>query len=304
MKKKVFSMLALLVAATTGAWADDDPINLTYDAQTDKWTLASMPAYDVELQVEYYDEVTLTDGQAITALNTYVGQEMWVNYSRSFTNGITSTVCLPFAYTPKAGEKFYTFNGVSYNEGTQQWVADMTQEAGATLEANKPYLFLPSATGNVDFSGAYTIPNSLEPVPATSGDWTFCGTYTQLAYPTAFVSNYVYGFAGAAQTASGDQDAVVAGEFVRAGNGSTFPVMRCYLKRDSELQAIGHRAAAMPDRIVVRLHDADGHVTSIGGQLTVKDENAQCYTLDGRLVNGQPTQKGIYVKNGKKVVIK
>ena len=54
MKKKVFSMLALLAVATTGAWADDDPINLTYDAQTDKWTLASMPAYDVELEIEYY----------------------------------------------------------------------------------------------------------------------------------------------------------------------------------------------------------------------------------------------------------
>ena len=54
MKKKILSMLALLAVATTGAWADDDPINLTYDAQTDKWTLASMPAYDVELEIEYY----------------------------------------------------------------------------------------------------------------------------------------------------------------------------------------------------------------------------------------------------------
>ena len=54
MKKKILSLLALLAVATTGAWADDDPINLTYDAQTDKWTLASMPAYDVELEVEYY----------------------------------------------------------------------------------------------------------------------------------------------------------------------------------------------------------------------------------------------------------
>ena len=35
MKKKVFSMLALLVAVVTGAWAQEpDPNNLTYDAQT------------------------------------------------------------------------------------------------------------------------------------------------------------------------------------------------------------------------------------------------------------------------------
>lgn len=54
MKKKMFSMLALLVAVVTGAWAQEpDPINLTStDGET--WTLASMPDYDVELEVEYY----------------------------------------------------------------------------------------------------------------------------------------------------------------------------------------------------------------------------------------------------------
>ena len=56
MKKKVFSMLALLAAVVTGAWAqgsDPDPIELTStDGET--WTLASMPDYDVEMEVEYY----------------------------------------------------------------------------------------------------------------------------------------------------------------------------------------------------------------------------------------------------------
>ena len=83
MKKKVFSMLALLVAATTGAWAQEpDPINLTYDAQTDKWTLASMPAYDVELEVEYYDEVTLTDGEAIVEAANAAADRMTVIFKR------------------------------------------------------------------------------------------------------------------------------------------------------------------------------------------------------------------------------
>ena len=53
MKKKVFSMLALLIAATTGAWAQD-PIDLTPNADGTEWTLASSPAYDVELEIEYY----------------------------------------------------------------------------------------------------------------------------------------------------------------------------------------------------------------------------------------------------------
>ncbi len=100
---KILTLLVLLMTAVTGAWAqgsDPDPIELTStDGET--WTLASMPDYDVELEVEYYDEVTLTDGSAITALNTHAGKEIWVNYTRSFTSGKTSTVCLPFAYTKK-----------------------------------------------------------------------------------------------------------------------------------------------------------------------------------------------------------
>ena len=58
MKKKLFSMLALLVAAKTGAWAQD-PINLTPNADGTEWTLASSPAYDVELEVTYYTKISV-----------------------------------------------------------------------------------------------------------------------------------------------------------------------------------------------------------------------------------------------------
>ena len=35
---------------------------------------------------------------------------------------------------------------------------------------------------------------------------------------------------------------------------------------------------------------------------TVNDDS--WYTVDGRKLNGMPTKKGIYVKNGRKVVVK
>ena len=57
MQKRFLSMLMLLMTAATGAWADDDPIDLTStDGKT--WTLASMPEYDVELEVEYKTNLT------------------------------------------------------------------------------------------------------------------------------------------------------------------------------------------------------------------------------------------------------
>ena len=82
MKKKVFSMLALLAVATTGAWAqgsDPDPIELTStDGET--WTLASMPAYDVELEVTYFAstpfDLTKADGSEAYGTVTFtVGGE-------------------------------------------------------------------------------------------------------------------------------------------------------------------------------------------------------------------------------------
>ncbi|MBR0118362.1 MAG: leucine-rich repeat protein [Prevotella sp.] len=45
-------------------------------------------------------------------------------------------------------------------------------------------------------------------------------------------------------------------------------------------------------------------VTGIDNSLSDMDANAHWFTLDGRRLNGKPTQKGIYVVNGQKVVIK
>ena len=58
MTKRILSMLVLLAAAVSGAWAQD-PINLTPSADYKTWTLAQTPAYDMELQVEYDTELAL-----------------------------------------------------------------------------------------------------------------------------------------------------------------------------------------------------------------------------------------------------
>ena len=301
MKKKVFSMLALLVAATTGTWAqgsDPDPIELTStDGET--WTLASMPAYDVELEVEYYDEVTLTDGEAITALDTYKGQERWVNYTRSFTEGKTSTVCLPFAYTKKEGDgSFYAFTDIKKENG--EYVATMTEPISTTLTANTPYLYLPNATGDVDFGGAYTIPATLTAGSTTSNGWTFKGTYETIEWTTAPTGTY--GFS--AQDAN---DGISQGQFVKVGAYVKIAPMRCYLENASFAGARsenGTNDEVLPETIKVRLISANGTVTAIGSLSTKTGEvtldNDDWYSLDGRRIQN-PT-KGVYIKNGRKVI--
>ena len=44
--------------------------------------------------------------------------------------------------------------------------------------------------------------------------------------------------------------------------------------------------------------------TGIENVTVAEDANAPVYDLNGRMINGKPAQKGIYIQNGKKVVIK
>lgn len=254
--------------------------------------------------------VVLTDGNDLSALSAYAGQTVPVTYSRSFTSGKASTVCVPFAFdVTSASGTFYTFAGITKNEGT--YIADMTESVSTTLTPNTPYVFMPSATGDVDFSGTYAIPATLTASSATSGDWKFYGTYTRLSYGTAPMTGYVYGFASVGATVEGRD--VTAGEFVRATTGAGVPPMRCYMiYKDGEAytnaRALtrGGDDEEMPQSIIVRLLDANGQTTSIGSldMNTGEMEFDGWYSLDGRRLQGKPVTKGLYINNGKKVIIK
>ena len=286
--------------------------SLTPNGDKTEWTI-TMPAYDIELSAEYYDEVTLTDGEAITALNTYTGQEIWVNYTRSFTADKASTVCLPFAYTKKTGDgSFYAFSGIE--KVGSEYIATMTEPGTSTLTANTPYLYKAETTGVTDFSGTYAIPASITAGTTISGYWTFKGTYSTIEWTDA-PEEPTYGFS--AQNANAG---ITQGQFVKVGSYVRIKPMRCYLQyngSDSQFanaRALMTRAAAttsddtLPETIGVRLISANGEVTAIGTLYTrtgeVSFDSEAWYTLDGKRLNAKPNTKGIYVNNGKKVVIK
>ena len=250
---------------------------------------------------------TLTDGDDLSALSTYAGKTCTVTYLRSFTADKPSTVCLPFAYaTASAGGTFYTFTGIS--KPASEYIADMTEYTGANLVANTPYLFKASATGSVNFGGTYAIPADLTAGTTTSGDWTFVGTYTEEKWDTAPTG--IYGF-----SAQNVGETISQGEFVKVGAYVRVKPMRCYLKYKNGgedyagARAMTRAAAAdepLPETIKVRLIGANGEVTAIGTLHTQTGEVVLdgWYTLDGTRLSGQPTRKGIYVNNGKKVIIK
>jgi len=250
---------------------------------------------------------TLTDGSSIADQLKCPGELCEVTYTRSFTADKPSTVCLPFAYTKKTGETFYTFTGIT--KDGDDYVATMTEHTGATLAANTPYLYKSAATGDTDFSGTYTIPATISAGETASGDWKFVGTYETQEWTTAPTG--IYGFS-AQNTAGG----ISQGEFVKVGAYVKVKPMRAYLKyKDGAENYAGARSMdraasseTLPETISVRLIDAEGNVTGIGTLETrtgeVRFDPEAWYTLNGVRLSGQPTQKGIYVNNGKKVIIK
>ena len=249
--------------------------------------------------------VTLTDGDNLSALETFAGKTCTVAYSRSFTAGMSSTVCLPFAFPKGSVGTFYTFTNIHKDGG--EYIADMTEYTGDNLTANTPYLFTPSTTGSVDFGGTYAIPAEMTAGEATStdGNWTFVGTFATISWTEAPTG--IYGFSAQAV----EEQGISQGQFVKVGAYVRIRPMRCYLKYDDGARAMTRGTEGdeqLPETIKVRLIGANGEVTAIGSLQTktgeVTFDSDAWYTLDGVQLNGKPTRKGIYVNNGKKVVIK
>ena len=271
------------------------------------WQFGKLAATIHIKNVEVYETptVTLTDGGDLSALSSYTGQAVTLNYTRPFTASKPSTVCLPFAFAKGSEGTYYTFTGIT--KEASGFVATMTEYAGATLAANTPYLFMPSATGNVDFGGTYTLPATIAPETTTSSDWKFIGTYSSMTYGTAPFSGNVYGFAA---QASGD---VEVGQFVKGATGATIAPMRCYLtyKDGTEYKASARTRGVsaideLPQTITVRLISSNGQTTGIGTLDTRTGELSTdgWYTLDGRRLSEKPAKKGLYINDGRKVVIK
>ena len=236
--------------------------------------------------------------------------------------------------------KFYEFKGIEENQD-HKWVAVMI-EAGETLsnevventlQANHPYLYVPGESTEhwaMYVSGGFSIftegnEGGEKETEYYYGDgmpwnhWKFKGTYQPRYWSeTEHFEEVgkVYGFAGARKEVDGKL--VEAGEFVRAKVGAKIRPTSCYLMWTgyepdyAPARGLTRGAAAedeeLPQRITVKLVSASGETTAIGeidtttGEMTFDSE--AWYTLDGVRLSGKPSTKGIYINNGKKVVIK
>ena len=262
-----------------------------------------------------------------------VGNIKSVTYNRPFNEAQAATVILPFSYICDGNEggKFYGFKEVVYDEGLHKWVCTMVEpgEEGTnnvtSLKANTPYLFMPddattmtfpnisSMTGGVVTLQTTTANDGVYGGATTDAAWNFHGTYKGKSWA---VASNDYGFAAQSGTEAGGAATVEAGQFVRFTTGAFIKPMRCYLsyvgtEAPAPARGLTRSAAAtddLPQSITVRLVSRNGETTAIGeidtttGELSFDSES--WYTLDGVRLSGKPSKKGLYINNGKKVIVK
>lgn len=224
----------------------------------------------MEVKVTFAETQTYTEGKALNLTN---GLTNFV-YNRTFPAG-WNTICLPFATTTAAfgeGVKAQAFisadnNGLNFGEVTE-------------LEANKPYLiYFKEAKETPTYFG--TEITSTTPVSVTFGDFTFCGSYED--------SISMAGKYGVA-----DQGNVQ--KLMLGGEGSTLKATRAYFTKSGD----------QPAMININL---DGNATGIENIEQNQADIYDIYNLQGQLIRKNATSlnglaKGIYIVNGKKVMVK
>lgn len=237
-------------------------------------------AINMEESLGYNIDVTAgTDivAQTQSAALTETG-EAHVVLNRQFLEG-WNTICLPFATTPEAvagtGAVAQAFNYADAN-GLDFVVAE-------TMKANTPYLiYVPANTAEQTFIANVTLEEAT-PASVTYGDYTFKGNY-EANMPMADL----YGVA--------DKDGVQ--KIMKGSATAKLQGTRAYFMYSGQSNVNGMR---------INL-EGQGDVTSIDG-VQVLSGSCDVYNLQGIRVRTAATSlegltPGIYVVNGKKVMVK
>ena len=185
-----------------------------------------------------------------------------------------ATWCDDWAWKKPSGVTAYTISAVSGNTVT------ITAVEGETIPSHTPLLL--RKTGDaVTPTKVITGTGTDNLVSATPTGATFYGN----ASDTKITEGYNYAY--------GSSYGLNNGEFMLIDTDNGIPANRCLLN-------VGGTNSAPV--LNIEIGETTNLVSIDNGQLTI--DNDVWYTLDGRKLNGKPTKKGLYIHNGRKVVIK
>ncbi len=212
------------------------------------------------------------------------------DFNRSFSTGTDArgnascyTVFLPYAIQPdKANGTFYTFTDYNASTGT------VNLNLVATPAANTAYIFQPAGNGamkpmlSVEVSAAGS---SASPDASSESNGLY-GVYEEHTWPSA--PDGIYCFVGEAK------DGLKAGQFAKVGADTHIRPFRAYLRIAS---------TSAPEFLSVDWGNGTTSIVPLD-KSQVEQSGEGWWTITGFRLPSKPTEKGVYIHNNKKVVVK
>lgn len=216
------------------------------------------------------------------AENTFAAQDnVNISLKRSFVAGTWNTICLPFDVSVEVlAEKFgdvelCTLSSVSNNV--------MNFDAATSIEAGKPYLIKPTnAVANPTFESVNLVAGDPKLVSPSEG-WGMKGTYGLTTLATDG-TNLFMAADNKFKKPSNESQAVMKG-------------MRAYF-----IVPIG----TSPSALRANIDGVETAISAINIENSINDSDNNVYNLQGQRVGTtlQGLPRGLYIQNGKKMIIK
>lgn len=234
--------------------------------------------------------VTLAEG---TDNSTWIteknGESYNVTLTRTLQTGGWNTFSVPFAIGNSSAEAGHHFDGTPLVGATVKELTAASMDGGAlnltfsdaaSIVAGTPYLV--KVESNVENPVFKDVTIVKDPAPTTIvGVISFMPAIN----PTSLTAN--------------DKSVL----FISGGNSLAYPSTTNNLK--------GFRAyfQLLGGSVEIKSYSMDFVDEEVTGIIDVTTDNGQqttggWYTIDGRRLEGEPTEKGVYIQNGKKVIIK
>ena len=189
-----------------------------------------------------------------------------------------ATIYLPYAIPQKTADEFgqfFKYDGISGND------VQMTKVTSGGLKANMPYIFQAKAGGVVNPEVKIV---TVQGLPAeTEG---FKGVYEQ----TSCGGDNWYGYAAEAV------DGAKVGQFVKLGSGASIAPFRAYMVANGNKPSYAIRWGGIDETTAIE----EPEIQTVNERKPVEG----WYTLTGARLVGLPTTPGLYIYNGRTVVVK
>jgi hypothetical protein len=239
---------------------------------------------------------SLADGELYINQLEFGGCE--ISYTRTFNNTSWQALYIPFSMNYedlKNDFEIAYINGVRQldkdDNGTiDETVMDIIKIKSGSTTPNMPYLIKAKTTGEktLSVSNATLYPaeeNSVD-CSTTIAKYTFTGTYNAIPSAT-MIANKFYAMGG--------------GDLIQSDGSNDLKPYRWYMKVESRNPS--YNASNAAKTITINVLDEESETTGVE-ELRMANDESLVYDLNGRKVNENNLKPGIYVKNGKKFVVK